>query len=253
MNRDRVRAVFLMCMLLLPLASAQEPQPQPAALPLGRAVIASIKGEVSFKSPEGAAIEAASGKELLPGSVIETGKGSAVLNLLDGSQMQVKAHSRVTLRDPAGNDHFSLELFLGKLAAKVQKKLGATPSFRMGTPTAVITVRGTSFEVEVNKKGRTQIYVYQGMVEVSGIGVGGPPVMLGPGFGTGVDPRRAPEDPRQFMQSGPGDDDRGDRRSTYRSSSGDDSPARRGSSTGDSGERDSGSTQSGSTTQSRDR
>jgi ferric-dicitrate binding protein FerR (iron transport regulator) len=249
MNRDYFLIVFLL--LALPLAWAQAPQqPQPAALPVGRVMVASIKGEVSFKSPAGTAMEAASVHELLPGSVIETAKGSTVLTLLDGSQVQIKPHSRVTLKDPAEENRFSLELFLGKLAAKIQKKIGSTPSFRMGTPTAVITVRGTSFEVEVNKKGRTDVYVYQGIVEVFGLGTNLPPVLLPPGFRTGVEPRRAPEEPRQFMQPFRGDDDRSDRQSTSRSGSGDDSSGRRGSSSGDSQQREQ---QSSGSTESRDR
>lgn len=252
MKHNRIRIAFLMMLLALAPAGAQEPQPQAAALPVGRVIVAAIKGEVSFRSPAGEMVQVSSGKELLPGSVIETAKGTAVLDLQDGSQVQIKAHSRVTLRDPAEKEHFSLELFLGRLAAKIQKKMGSTPSFRMGTPTAVITVRGTSFDVEVNKKGRTQIYVYQGVVEVHGIGLGGPPVLLGPGFGTGVDPQRGPEEPRQFMQPGPGDDDRrSGRESTFRSGSGDDSSGRRGSSSTDSQDREQQQQQSG--TQSRDR
>ena len=251
MNRDGF-LVMLLLMLALPLAWAQTPQgPQQAALPVGRVIVASIKGEVTFKSPAGTVVEAAGVHELLPGSVIETAKGSTVLTLLDGSQVQIKPHSRVTLKDPAEENHFSLELFLGKLAAKIQKKIGSTPSFRMGTPTAVITVRGTSFEVEVNKKGRTDIYVYQGIVEVFGLGTNLPPVLLQPGFRTAVEPRRAPEEPRQFMQPFRSDDDRSGRQSTSRSGSGDDSSGRRSSSTGDNQQQQR-EQQSGSTTDSRD-
>ena len=54
----------------------------------------------------------------------------------------------------------------GKILAQVQKRFGNAPSFRMGTPTAVITVRGTRFEVEVNKKNKTVVDVYEGVVAV---------------------------------------------------------------------------------------
>ncbi len=247
MNYHRVQLLCLLWLVVLLPASAQEPQPQAAALPVGQAVIAAIRGEVSFKSSTGAVLEASTGKELLPGSVIETAKGSAVLTLVDGSQVQIKAHSRVTLKDPAEQEHFSLQLLLGKLAAKIQKKIGATPSFRMGTPTAVITVRGTAFDVAVNRKGHTDVYVYQGMVEVFGIGMTAPPVLLGPGFGTGVDPHRPPQEPRQFMRPFEGDDDRSNRQRTPSSGS-DDSSERRGTSTSSGGDRQqqSGSSESDS-------
>src|SRR5207302_272355 len=65
---------------------------------------------------------------------------------------------------------FSLELLIGKVVNKIEKRLGSTPSFRMGTPTAVITVRGTRFSVEVTKKQRTEVEVFEDLVEVEGIG-----------------------------------------------------------------------------------
>jgi hypothetical protein len=69
----------------------------------------------------------------------------------------------------------------------------------MGTPTAVITVRGTRFQVEVDKKQRTRVEVYEGMVEVTGMGAGMGAVMLRPGFLTNVEANREPERPRESM------------------------------------------------------
>ena len=81
----------------------------------------------------------------------------------------------------------------------------------MGTPTAVITVRGTRFSVEVNKKHKTSVEVFEGVVEVAGLTQGASPVLLRPGFQTGVDQDRAPEQPRSLLggddrNSNPGDD-----------------------------------------------
>jgi len=227
MNRDVLRFAIAV-LLMLPLASAQAPGPQQASLAVGQVTISALKGEVSVKSPTGLAVAASRGQELLPGSVVETGKGSTVLNLLDGSQVQIKPHSRVTLTDPAGDKHFSLELFLGNLLAKIKKKTGSTPSFRMGTPTAVITVRGTEFVVEVDKKGKTDVYVYDGIVEVAGLGLNVRPVLIYPGFRTNVPPNAAPDTPRQFgpNQSPERDDDKPNRQRT----SNDDNSGRRSSS-----------------------
>jgi ferric-dicitrate binding protein FerR (iron transport regulator) len=83
---------------------------------------------------------------------------------------------------------------MGKINAKVQKRLGNAPSFRMGTPTAVITVRGTRFAVDVDKKERTHVEVYEGLVEVAGF-LHGAPVMVRPGYSTGVEQNRDPEQP----------------------------------------------------------
>jgi ferric-dicitrate binding protein FerR (iron transport regulator) len=134
---------------------------------------------------------------LPPESTIETEKGSILLLLQDGSQVLVKQNSRVVLRAPDQGKGYSFELFLGKVINKIQKRLGSNPSFRMGTPTAVITVRGTQFEVDVNKKLRTSVVVYEGLVEVSSSVGNFPPVLIRPGFFTDVERDRAPRQPHE--------------------------------------------------------
>ncbi len=209
MKRGRYSA-RQMALLLIPvsMAMAQAPPPQLTALQVGQAKIAAIKGEVIFRSPQGDTLGSQLGSVLPPETVVETGKGSAVLDLQDGSQAQVKPHSRVVLKDSSQAKGFSLELFLGRVMAKIQKRLGNTPSFRMGTPTAVITVRGTEFEVDVSKKGTTSVYVYDGIVEVAGLGSLARPVLLRPGFRTDVEHDRPPTVPRNVhemeRESGPG-------------------------------------------------
>lgn len=178
-------------------ACGQSLEPQPVPLPVGSATVTEMKGTVALKAPDGSVLTPQRGLVLTADSTIETGKGSALLALQDGSQVLVKAHSRVVLRAPDQGKGYYLELFLGRVVNKVQKRLGNTPSFRMGTPSAVITVRGTRFEVEVNKKLRTAVAVYEGLVEVGGF-TNAPPVLLRPGFFTGVDRDRAPESPREM-------------------------------------------------------
>jgi len=185
----------LMTLAFLACASGQNPEP--TVLPVGPATVAELKGDVTFHSPTGDALTAQHGTALAAESKIDTAKGSVVLNLQDGSQVLVKSNSHVVLKAPSQDKGFWLELLLGKINAQIQKRLGNEPSFRMGTPTAVITVRGTKFSVDVNKKQKTSVEVYEGLVEVSGIHGGqiGAPVLLHPGFSTGVDQDRDPEQP----------------------------------------------------------
>jgi hypothetical protein len=190
-------------MVVFVLVAAIGQNPAPTALTVGSATIAELKGDATFHSPQGDTVTAQRGTVLAPESKIDTTKGSVLLDLEDGSQVLVKPNSHVVLKAPTQDQGYWLELLLGKISAKVQKRLGNTPSFRMGTPTAVITVRGTRFSVEVNKKQKTSVEVFEGTVEVGGFG-SGPPVMLSPGFSTGVEQNRNPEPPR-------GMDNRGDR------------------------------------------
>jgi hypothetical protein len=190
--------IALMTMLVLLFAAAQTAPPQQTVLPVGSAEISEVKGIVMLHSPQGAPLTAQRGVTLTADSTIETAKGSVLLDLPDGSQVLVKSHSNVVLRAPNQGKGFSLELFIGNILVKVQKRLGSNPSFRMGTPTAVITVRGTRFSVEVNKKSKTIVDVFEGVVEVAGLAENAPHVLIRPGFTTGVERDRAPEQPREM-------------------------------------------------------
>jgi len=205
-----IRQICTAMTVLLVLAGATGQNPETVALPVGSATIAEFKGDITLRTPTGDAVTAQRGTALAPESTIETAKGSVLLDLQDGSQVLVKANSHVVLKAPTQEKGYWLELLLGKINAKIQKRLGNTPSFRMGTPTAVITVRGTRFSVEVNKKQKTSVEVYEGLVEVSGLRMGapGPPVMLGPGYTTGVEQNRNPEAPRG-MENRSEDESRG--------------------------------------------
>jgi hypothetical protein len=191
-----IRTAFLLA-ISLPLLAQNAPL-EPTALPIGSAVVSEVKGELVITSPQGTPLVAQRGATLSAESRIETAKGTLLLELQDGSQVLIKAHSNVVLKAPNEGNGYSLELFIGKIMAKVQKRLGGAPSFRMGTPSAVITVRGTRFGVEVNKKRKTFVDVFEGLVDVSGVMEGSPHILLRPGFYTGVDVDRNPEGPREM-------------------------------------------------------
>ena len=196
--------------VFITLTAAQSTPQQQTILPVGSAVVSELKGDVVFTAPDGSSLSAQRGTTLSADSKIETAKGSVLLMLQDGSQILVRAHSNVVLRAPNQGKSYSLELFIGKIMAKIKKRMDEAPSFRMGTPSAVITVRGTRFEVEVNKKQKTYVEVFEGLVEVNGLAGGSRPVLVRPGFSTGVGHDGAPENPRE-MSPGEGNDREGGR------------------------------------------
>lgn len=191
--------VVLLVLIALSASAQQAASQQPPSLPVGSATVADFKGDVSLRSPKGDPLAPRTGQVLDPESTIETGSGSILLTIHDGSQALVKSHSRVVLKSPDVGLGLYLELIIGKLIAKVQKRMGEDPPFRMGTPSAVITVRGTRFEVEVTKKKRTYVRVFEGVVEVQGLITGAHSVMIQPGFLTRVDLDGEPQ-PQQRMQ-----------------------------------------------------
>jgi len=186
----------LLLLLGFCMGAQQSFQQQQASLPVGNAKIADLKGEVLLHSPKGEVLTAQRSLVLETESTIETGKGSVLLNMEDGSEVLVKPHSRVVLKSPDISRGLCLELFIGNIIAKVQKRIGNTPSFRIGTPSAVITIRGTRFSVEVTKKKSTYVQVFEGVVEVQGLLAGSAPVLVRPDFSTEVEENRGAQEPR---------------------------------------------------------
>ncbi|HLK34453.1 MAG TPA: FecR family protein [Terriglobales bacterium] len=194
--------ILLLLALGLPLRAVQKAESQPITLPSGSAVIAEVKGKVSVIPPQGTPTVAQRGVVLSPETSIETAKGTVILLLSDGSQVLVKSKTRVVLKSPSSNGGSFLQMFIGEILANIKKRLGETPPFRMGTPSAVITVRGTRFSVVVDKKGKTSVDVFEGIVEVEGLGEKARAVLVRPGLRTEVQPGRQPQEPQLINQLG---------------------------------------------------
>jgi hypothetical protein len=89
----------------------------------------------------------------------------------------------------------ALQILVGKIRAYIRKQTGGSPPFQMGTPSAVIAVRGTRFDVEVNGTGVTEVDVFEGVVEVGSSRLPGVSVVVEPGMSTRVGIGAAPEAP----------------------------------------------------------
>jgi hypothetical protein len=114
------------------------------------------------------------------GEVIFTGPdGHGVFQIGDGSTFEVFPSSRVTFRD-SYNFLDMLQLVLGKIRVQIEHRNGPNPK-RVSTPTAVISVRGTIFDVSVeDDDGTTLVSVEEGLVEVQHRLQAGPPVLVPP-------------------------------------------------------------------------
>ena len=98
--------------------------------------------------------------------VIVTGPdGYAQFRINDGSTFEVFQNSRVTFRDNF-NAMEVLQLWLGKIRVMIDHRNGPNPR-KVSTPTAVISVRGTVFDVTVeDDDGTTLVAVEEGLVSV---------------------------------------------------------------------------------------
>jgi uncharacterized membrane protein YgcG len=85
---------------------------------------------------------------------------------------------------------------IGRVRTQIQKRMGGSPAFQIGTPSAVISVRGTKFDVEVDRRGFTEVDVDEGVVELEAVTGRGESVMITAGFSSRVGMETGPEVPR---------------------------------------------------------
>jgi len=100
--------------------------------------------------------------------VIVTGPdGYAQFQVSDGSTFEVYPNSNVIFRKNPGNLRDLLDLFVGRVKIHIQKWGGQPNPNRVLTPTAVISVRGTTFDVSVDDDDEaTTVSVEEGTVDV---------------------------------------------------------------------------------------
>ena len=99
--------------------------------------------------------------------MIVTGSdGYAVFQVSDGSTFEVFPNSRVTFRANPANLKDILDVWLGRVKVHIEKFGGQPNNNRVITPTAVISVRGTVFDVSVEDQESTLVAVEEGLVEV---------------------------------------------------------------------------------------
>ena len=153
-----IAAAVILAAICLPAAKAQ--------IHSEAATIATMSGRVSIeRAGELWAITA--GQAIESGQVIVTGRdGSAQLGLPDGSVIEVFPNSRIIYRANRFNVRDLLDVYLGKVRLHIQHLFPGDTPMRVTSPTAVISVRGTVFEVEVDAAQDTTVSVDTGAVSV---------------------------------------------------------------------------------------
>ena len=110
---------------------------------------------------------------LFPGDAVQLGQtiitgpdGFATLEVSDGSSFLVYPDSRVVFRKNAGSLRDLIDIFLGRVKIYINRLGGEPNPTRVFTPTAVISVRGTTFDVSVDDREVTTVFVHEGAVAV---------------------------------------------------------------------------------------
>jgi hypothetical protein len=111
---------------------------------------------------------------------IVTGPDSyAQFQISDGSTFEVFANSRVVFRQTPGDWQHLLNVLLGRVKVFIQHLPGVPNPNNVTSPTAVISVRGTVFDVVVeDEDGTTFITVDEGVVDVRNLTAPGNPATL---------------------------------------------------------------------------
>jgi hypothetical protein len=133
----------------------------------GAAKVVAMQGQVTVLRGNGTwALN--EGDLIQPQQRIRTGPdGTAVFRVEDGSTFNVYPNSQVVFRANRGDLRDLVDLYLGKIKVKIEH-LGGVPNHNtVRTPTAVIAVRGTVFDVDVSDTDETtQVLCEEGRVEV---------------------------------------------------------------------------------------
>src|ERR1700753_160427 len=179
-------------------AMAQEPTAPSAAAsaPYAGATISDFKGKVSIQLPARAFSAPLRGEVLPPDTTVSTEEGRLLLKLSDGSDVLVRPYTKLLLTQPETSGWKYFQLLLGRVRTQIQKRIGGSPALQIGTPSAVISVRGTKFNVEVDRRGFTEVDVDEGVVELEAATGRGEAVMITAGFSSRVGMETGPETPR---------------------------------------------------------
>lgn len=160
MSNVRLRTRVLIGLIAIVFAAAgvraQGPDLQPSS---GAAKLLSFVGQISvLRDNYPWALNV--GDLVQPQQVIVTGPdGYGLFQVADGSKFEVFPKARVVFRANRGDWRDLLEVFLGRVRVQIEHFGGLPNNNKVHTPTAVISVRGTIFDVEVEDQDATTLVV----------------------------------------------------------------------------------------------
>ena len=168
------------------------------------AKILAAQGAVQLARPAGGdsmqQVNLTTGSDLFVGDVIKTKSGGRlVIGLRDGSQAIISENTTVEIKDTNSSPRTIFNVLRGRTRIKIEKMGGKPNPYRITTPTTVIAVRGTVFDVFV-KGDKTEVFVTEGEVSVTNFLTRSREVFLLPGQFTRVEKDLPPQEPSTFRQ-----------------------------------------------------
>lgn len=153
-----------LCLCLVPAVPVAQAANEPAPATVGSARV--IVAEVSAQAPDATRRLAVADRVRFQ-ELISTAQGSAAaIALIDGTELAMGENAQVRLDEFVLGDgpDASLSLRLGLGALRFVTGAMPKPAYRINTPTASLTIRGTTFGLAVAADGATHLTVEQGAV-----------------------------------------------------------------------------------------
>ncbi len=168
-----------------------------------------LKGRVTFVLGDAKAqaegrgdwVPLKSGDEVSQNSNIRTGEDSALeIAFSDGSIFVLKADTEIGIRqaEQALGSYFFRDLYLkvGRVISRIKEATGASSRYKVRTPSAIASVRGTEFRVAVDGEEKTLTEVVERTVTVEAARKS---VDVARGEGTVVEQGKPPLPPRKLL------------------------------------------------------
>ena len=153
----------LLAALTMLTATAATTPSNPAATPIAYR-FDDVKRSVVLKTPK-EEIQAAKGSRAQSGDRVHTGFFSYALIASEPHKAKFEIFSATDVQLAGGAPGVILSLERGRIHAIFDKILGTEPRL-VQTPGALLAVRGTQYNVEVDRAGKTMLDVFEGTVEI---------------------------------------------------------------------------------------
>ena len=202
-------AVFLIiCLFLLSASSMQRKNTAQIKFLIGEAEILS-KGQTEWRA-------AKFNMEIKSGDRIKTLLNARVeINMPDGTVIKVNENSIFDIKEiktveQDKEDKMSFTLWAGNIWAKFKKVVNTRQVRTIDSPSAVVAIRGTILDVNVDNNQSTKVRVFEGSVSVMSTDAQGE-VIVGTNQETTVDKGKAPTSPETIQDSGESEENAGSR------------------------------------------
>ncbi len=161
--------------------------------------VLNVQGEVQYQQYTGSKlVPLVAGQDLLLGSLLRSGAGSARIKLGEHSELLLRPNSILELDSmsvgKAPGQVSEIQLDRGEVEVKVKPR--SRSRFEIHTPSAIAAVRGTEYRVASESKGNsTRSEVLKGLVAVQASSTADVPA----GFGLRAKPGEALGEPRKLL------------------------------------------------------